>query len=195
MTDRKLADGWHDDLGFDDPERRLLAAVIKFAKRDALFGRPAHAEEALAYIDGRNFEADCDMLGLDPDYGRRLIQEQLATMPKKRFTDEEVRAMYDRYLAEGLTLDQVAAEYGTSNATLSRYFAMAGLLSRPRGGYQRRTKSDTGRPAANRDLETLQEINRLLVNLSVQPGRPPAGVIRVRLELDLELPIAQEAQP
>ena len=59
-----------------DPERNLLAAVVKSAVRDIRRGRPYYSATARAYFDGPNFEADAALLGIDARLVRRLLQEK-----------------------------------------------------------------------------------------------------------------------
>lgn len=65
---------WRDYLTDIDPERRLMAAVIRRAVKD-MGSTPALARLAWHYIDSDGFAADCAWLGLDPDYIRRQMEE------------------------------------------------------------------------------------------------------------------------
>jgi hypothetical protein len=51
-----------------------MAAVVHKAIRDARHGRAAIRNDALAYLNGRNFEADCAWLNLDPTRVRSLLE-------------------------------------------------------------------------------------------------------------------------
>ena len=67
-------DKWRDELADIDPERRLMAAVIRQALRDATRSTPELAWRARYYIDSDGFAADCAWLGLNPDYIRERLE-------------------------------------------------------------------------------------------------------------------------
>lgn len=67
-------DGWLDELTDIDPERRLMAAVIRQAVRDATRSTSGLARRAWRYIHSDGFAADCAWIGIDPDYIRRQME-------------------------------------------------------------------------------------------------------------------------
>ncbi len=169
----------------DDPNIRLIRAVVHLAIRDAIHGPSRQANDAMRYINGHNFENDCDWLGADPRLIRRKLQERLSTMPRRHYTDDEFRAFHRRYTTEKLSLDVLADQVNTTGPTLSRNFARLGLPIRPRGAGDR---SPTPRRPADA-LRALHELTLLLQGLSDIPAADrPAGAIRLRLEINLTLP-------
>lgn len=64
---------WRDYLTDIEPERRLMAAVIRQAVCDATRSTPELARRAWHYIESDGFAADCAWIGLDPDYIRRQV--------------------------------------------------------------------------------------------------------------------------
>ncbi len=163
------------------PEQRLIRAVIRRAARDVLYGSYPQVLDAMTYFRSRNFEDDCDGLGLEPDYIRRHIQEQLTAMPRKLFTEDQLLALHRQYVEEELSLAELARRHNTSSATLSRYFAQAGLPIRPRGATTAaRYRDRPAPPAAGPDA--LRQLSDLIANLDRLDGR---GAIRLTLTLDL----------
>lgn len=175
-------DNWRDRLGLDDPERCLLVAVIRLALRDILSGSPHLAADARRYLYGDNFTADCALLDIDPTRVRRLLLEH--PNMKRLLAREQIQQAHADYLdpARNLTLEQVAAAYNVSPATLSRYFSQEHLSVRPH-------RPPRGRPAAGSNLEALQELNRVLTRLS---DLPAAGTVRLHIDIELTL---NEATP
>lgn len=156
----------------NDPYLSVMAAIINRAWRDIASPDPGRAGDALAYFNGPNFESDCVWFNLNPAYVRRLIKDQL--MPKSLFTEEQLRTIHDRYTRENHTLEALAAEYGTSAATLSRNFTAIGLPARPRARVTRAAVPD--------NVQALQDIARLLAALNRPDTR---GAIRLTIDLDL----------
>lgn len=60
--------------GIDDPEQRLMAAIIRRAVADT-GSTPGLARRAWRYIDSDGFAADCAWIGVDPDYVRRQMEQ------------------------------------------------------------------------------------------------------------------------
>lgn len=56
------------------PEYRLLIAMIKLALRDAAGNNPRRSADALAYLHGPNFRADCECLNIDPDWASMSLR-------------------------------------------------------------------------------------------------------------------------
>ena len=65
---------WLIDAQYSTPEQNLMAAVVHKAVRDAQHGPDAIRNDALAYLNGRNFETDCAWLDLDPGRVRQLLE-------------------------------------------------------------------------------------------------------------------------
>jgi hypothetical protein len=128
---------WLVDAEYSTPEQNLMAAVVHKAIRDAQHGRDTIRTDALAYLHGPNFEADCAWLNLDPARVRsRLVEEkQPAPEPESSsLTDDQVRAIHARYVQDRtLDLRALARQYHTTAATLSRRFARLQLAARGRG--------------------------------------------------------------
>ena len=59
--------------GIDDPERRLMAAIIRRAVCD-VGSTSGLARRAWRYIHSDGFAADCAWIGIDPDYIRRQME-------------------------------------------------------------------------------------------------------------------------
>lgn len=156
-------------------ERRLLAAIIDRALRDVKYGTPSLARDAKRYFDGPNLDHDCDWLEIDPVAVRTHVEK---LMSKRLFTDEQILAYHARYAAEEMTLETLAAELRVAPATLSRYFAAAGLPVRKPG----RTP---GRVAARR--AELDELNRIITDLV------PSGGVR-SLRITFEFDVSGESQ-
>lgn len=116
----------------DDPERRLLAAVVASAVRDVMRGSPAAGVKAMHYINGANFESDCEWLELDPQRVRDLLKKYENDM-NQLIPPETLVALHAEYM-DGGTLKDLAQANGVSAATLSRLFSRAGLPTRPRRG-------------------------------------------------------------
>ena len=57
---------------YPDPYRNLLAAIVTRAVHDLKYD--ARRADALAYLHGRNFEADAAWLDLDPHRVRRMLE-------------------------------------------------------------------------------------------------------------------------
>jgi hypothetical protein len=73
MSSRK-GSTWLTNNDYPLPEQRLIAAVLTKAIRDARSGASTIRNDALAYLNGRNFEADCACLNLDPTRVRTLLE-------------------------------------------------------------------------------------------------------------------------
>ena len=158
------------------PERRLLAAILRFALRDLRVGTAMQARNAMIYINGPNLENDCDWLGLDPAAVRAYAQEE--QMNQRKFTPEQVAALHQRYIDDGISVEALAAEVGCAPATLSRAFTHAGLPKRKRGP----ARGLVAKPASEID-----ELNRLLAGLI-----PPDGIRAIRVTFEFDMAAGQE---
>ena len=69
-----LGSTWLTSNDYPTPEQNLLAAVVRKAIRDAQNGTAAIRADALAYLNGRNFEIDCACLNLNPTRVRALLE-------------------------------------------------------------------------------------------------------------------------
>lgn len=207
-------------LAVDAAARRLLLAVVRLALHDAVRGTARHGADAFTYLDGPNFESDTFWLNLDPTYIRSLINQHESEM-QRLFTDEQIHALYTRYINEHITLEQLGRENNVSGATLSRIFSRAGFdvrlrgLGRPRAPISVRSVQQATGPAQKTSLPvrtipptaspdnelspdvltTLRETNTLLANLGDHQASAH-GVIRLKLDIDLRIEVGtgQEAK-
>lgn len=189
---------WVESTSIRDPHRRLLFAVIEKALRDALYGTPRLAADAWAYLQSRNFEADCRWFDFEPHWIRKLVQEECIAMQKK-FTEEQIQEMHRRYVNERISLEQLARENNTSAATISRQFSLAGLATRrggPPGTAKKHSLAKPGQRSGqasaadymSADLLALREINTLLGNIGDKADA--RGRIEIKLNVDMEIVIA-----
>lgn len=170
-------------------ERRLLAAVVKRAWWDVCRGTPGRMRDALDYFEGPNLDVDCDWLGLDPGAVRERVKaKEIMRMSKmKIFTEEQVLELHGRYTAEGLSIEALARETGTSSSTLARAFAQAGLPIRNPGEHPRRRRPPRRVP------QSVRELNRLITDITAVPG---VTGIRVSFEMAISVTAdSPEAQP
>ena len=118
------------------------------APADHEHGRAPERDDALLYLAGDNFRIDCAILGLRAERVLALLQPPAAADEPDsdpKLTDDQVRAAYTRYTqANDLTLRDLARQYDTTAATLSRRFARLQLTARP----NRRHRPGAAVPAA-----------------------------------------------
>jgi len=80
------------------PERRLWAAVLEFAVRDAMRAKPRRIDQTEAsariswqrdreYVKTTSFAEVCSLAGVDPEYARDRLNRKMADENQKQLAD------------------------------------------------------------------------------------------------------------